>query len=110
MFTSEVIFESGNEIEEGGVVFGALVISCGDAPDVFDLAEEAFDQVAVFVENGIEATPRGGRGSARHDGLAPVAAMASESLVIGNKQNRTVSYWLTAATLTSAAMNDRYGV
>ena len=34
---------------------------------MFDLAEEAFDQVAFFVDGGIEAAPCGSGGSARDD-------------------------------------------
>jgi hypothetical protein len=36
---------------------------------VFDLAEEALDQVAILVDGGIEAAPFGGDGPARDDGL-----------------------------------------
>ena len=35
---------------------------------MFDFAEQAFDQIALFVELAIEASPCRGRGSARHDG------------------------------------------
>ncbi len=34
---------------------------------MFDLAEEAFDQIAVFIDRCIKASPIGGCGSARDD-------------------------------------------
>lgn len=52
-------FESGDEIEEAGVVSGELVVPGGDATEVFDLVEEAFDQVAIFVDHSVEAAPLG---------------------------------------------------
>lgn len=36
---------------------------------MLDLAKEAFDQIAVLVDYGIEAAPFGGCGSAWHDGF-----------------------------------------
>lgn len=66
---SEAAFDCGDEIEEAGVVSGELVVSGGDAPEVFDLVEEAFDQIAVFVERGVKASPLGGCGAAWDDGL-----------------------------------------
>ncbi len=44
-------------------------MSCGDASEVFDLAEEALDQVAILVDCCVKATPLGGCGSTRNDGL-----------------------------------------
>jgi hypothetical protein len=35
---------------------------------VFDLVEEAFDQIAIFVESGIEGSPLRGCGPARDNG------------------------------------------
>ena len=37
----------------------------GDAPEMFDAAEEALDEVALFVERGIEGAARGGAPAAR---------------------------------------------
>ena len=53
-------FESGYEEQEASVVAGEFVISGGDAAEVFDLAEEAFDEVAFPVERCIEGSARGG--------------------------------------------------
>ena len=36
---------------------------------MFDLAKEAFDQIAILVDDGIEAAPCGGCDPARDDGL-----------------------------------------
>jgi hypothetical protein len=36
---------------------------------VFDLTEEAFDQIAIFVNRCIKAAPCGSGGPARHDGF-----------------------------------------
>ena len=61
---SEATFECGNEVEEASIVSGEFVVSGCDASEVFDLVEEAFDQVTVFVDRGIEAAPFGGDGPA----------------------------------------------
>ena len=66
---SEATFECRDEIEEASIVSGEFVVARGDASEVFDLAEEAFDQVSVFVDRGIEAAPFGGDGPAWDDGL-----------------------------------------
>jgi len=42
------------------MVSGKFVMSCGYAMEMFDLAEEAFDQIAIFVDGGIKAAPCGG--------------------------------------------------
>lgn len=36
---------------------------------MFDLAEEALDQIAVFVDRGVEASPTCGCGASRNDGF-----------------------------------------
>ena len=66
---SEATFECRDEIEEASIVSGEFVVARCDASEVFDLAEEAFDQVSVFVDRGIEAAPFGGDGPAWDDGL-----------------------------------------
>lgn len=65
---SEAAFECGDEVEESGVVSGEFVVSGCDASEVLDLVEEAFDEISVFVERGVEASPFGGYGPARDDG------------------------------------------
>jgi hypothetical protein len=40
---------SAGEVEGGKEVAGAAVVACGDAPEVFELVEEAFDAVAQLV-------------------------------------------------------------
>jgi hypothetical protein len=44
----------GRELDEGEVVGGALFVSGGDRTVVFDLIEEAFDEVPVAIEEGAE--------------------------------------------------------
>lgn len=66
---STTTFECSDEVEEARAVSGEFVVSGGDAPEVLDLVEEAFDEIAVFVEGGIEASPLGCCGSARNDGF-----------------------------------------
>ena len=66
---SAATFECGDEIEEASIVSGELVVAGGDAAEVFDLAEEAFDQIAVLVDCGVEAAPLGGCDSTRNDGF-----------------------------------------
>ena len=41
---------NGSELEEGEVVFCKLVIPGGDAPTLFDLVEEPFDQVSGAIQ------------------------------------------------------------
>lgn len=36
---------------------------------MLDLTEEALDQIAVFIDDGVKAAPCGGSGSARNDGF-----------------------------------------
>ena len=50
-------FECCDEIEEASIVSGELVVSCGDAAEVFDLAKEALDQIAILVDRGIKCVP-----------------------------------------------------
>ena len=64
---SEAAFEGCHEVEEASVVSGELVVSGCDTFEVFDLVDEAFDQVAVFVDRGIETAPFGGDDSAWDD-------------------------------------------
>ncbi|GLJ00269.1 hypothetical protein Sbs19_40860 [Sphingobium sp. BS19] len=59
-------FGCGDEAEEASKVSGEFVVPCCDAPEVVDLAEAAFDQIAVLVDCGIEAAPFGGCRSARN--------------------------------------------
>ena len=65
-------FDGCDKIEEASIVSGKFVVLGCDASEVYDLAKEAFDQIAVFVDYGVEAAPCGGCGSARHDGLRAV--------------------------------------
>ncbi len=37
-------------------VCGELVVACGDAAEVFELVEEALDEIALAVEFGIDGT------------------------------------------------------
>ena len=48
-----------------------FVVSRGDTPEVLDASEEAFDQVAVFVEMAIEMALDESIGAGRDDGLGP---------------------------------------
>lgn len=68
---SEATFECRDEIEEASVVSCEFVVTCSDAAEVFDLAEEALNQVAVLVDCGVEATPTCGCGSTRNDRFRP---------------------------------------
>src|SRR3546814_11819464 len=58
----------GEEQGECFVVSGGLVKSGGDAAEVFEFVEEALEEVALFVEGGVEAAPCGGGRASRHDG------------------------------------------
>lgn len=58
-------FDSSDEIEEASAVSGEFVVTGCDVPVVFDLVEEAFDEISLFAEPGIEAAPLRGCGSAR---------------------------------------------
>lgn len=69
--------EDSDEIEEAGLGPGELVISNGDAREVFDLDEEASDQIAFFVDGSREAAPCSGGVSARDDRVRAAAVMAS---------------------------------
>lgn len=69
-------------VEKANIVSCKLVVPCCYPPEVFDLAKEALDQVSLFVDGVIEASPSGCCGAARHDGFGPVAAMASTRLVV----------------------------
>jgi hypothetical protein len=64
---SAATFESGDEIEEASIVSGEFVVARGDATEVFDLAEEAFDQIAILVDCGVKGAPTRGCGSAWND-------------------------------------------
>jgi hypothetical protein len=66
---SEAAFECCDEIQEASVISCEFIVSCVAAAEVFDLAEEALDQVAVLVDCGIEARPTGGCGSTRDNRL-----------------------------------------
>ena len=66
---SSATFECCDEIEEASIVSGELVVSCGDAAEVFDLAKEALDQIAILVDRGIKGAPLCCRGSAWDDGF-----------------------------------------
>src|SRR3546814_19055169 len=50
-------FDGCDEIEEASVVSGELVVPGCDASEVFDLVDEAFDEITFFVEMGVEAAP-----------------------------------------------------
>ena len=43
----------GARHEEASIVSGELVVSCGNAAEVFDLAKEALDQIAILVDRGM---------------------------------------------------------
>lgn len=49
---SSAPFDCNDEVEEARIVSDAFIVARGDAAEVFDLAEEAFDQVAIFVDCG----------------------------------------------------------
>lgn len=66
---SLAIFDSCDEIEEASVVSGEFVVTGCDAPEVFDLVEEAFDEITVFVEMRVEAAPLRGCSASRDDRL-----------------------------------------
>lgn len=51
----------GGELDHGEVVRGALFVARGDAPKMFDFVEKALDEVALFVEFGIEGRRRAPR-------------------------------------------------
>ncbi len=46
----------GGEFEHGEIVRGGLFVARGDTSEVFDLVEEALDEIALFVKLGIERT------------------------------------------------------
>ena len=46
---------NGRELDHGHVIRGQLVVAGGDPAEVFDLVEEALDEVARLVEMGAEA-------------------------------------------------------
>src|SRR3546814_18354347 len=54
---------------EASVVSGELVVPGCDASEVFDLVEEAFDEITFFVEMGVEAAPLRGCSAPRDDWL-----------------------------------------
>jgi hypothetical protein len=61
-------FEGCDDEQEASVISGELVVSGGDASEVFDFAEEALDEVAFLIEGGIEAAPLSGGFASRNDG------------------------------------------
>ena len=60
-------FACSDQVEEASVISGEFVVACGDRAEVFDLTEEALDQIALFVDRGIKAAPCRGCGAARDD-------------------------------------------
>ncbi len=46
---------NGRELDHGHVIGGELVVAGGDPAEVFDLVEEALDEVARLVEMGAKA-------------------------------------------------------
>lgn len=42
--------DAGYEMSHGEKVYGGFLVTSGNSPEVFDLAEETFDQMAFFVE------------------------------------------------------------
>lgn len=64
---SHATFESSDEIEEVGVVPGEFIVSGCDPSEMFDLVEEAFDQITVFIEGCVEGSPSCGNLSSRDD-------------------------------------------
>jgi hypothetical protein len=76
---SEHYCDSGEE-NEASIVGEELVISCRDAPELFQLVEEAFDEISLFVERLVVGERRtairfgrnDGFGSAFEDSLAQV--------------------------------------
>src|SRR3546814_11680317 len=70
-------FDGCDEIEEASVVSGELVVPGCDASEVFDLVEEAFDEITFFVEMGVEAAPLRGRSEERRVGKECVSTSRS---------------------------------
>lgn len=68
---SAATFEGSDEVEEAGIVSSELVVSRCDAAEVFDLVEEALDEVPLLVEDGIEAAPLCSCRSTRDDWAGP---------------------------------------
>ena len=54
-------------VEKTSVVSGKFVVTVCYAPEVFDLTKEAFDQIAVSMNDDVKAALCGGCGSARHN-------------------------------------------
>ena len=78
---------SGSEGDCREEVSGELVVACGDAAEVFELVEEALDEIALAIEFGIDGTldlavalgrdvrPRAVLGDDLEDGAGIVAAV-----------------------------------
>lgn len=84
-------FDGCDEIEEASVVSGELVVPGCDTSEVFDLVEEAFDEITFFVEMGVEAAPLRGCSAPRDDwfcaaggdgvhGALPVISLVRENM------------------------------
>lgn len=86
---------------------------------MFDLAEEALDQVAVLVDCGVEATPTSGCGSTRDDrfcsgcsdsvhGALTIVALVSQHMVC--RQPFEQPFDLRDVIALTAGQNEAHGI
>ena len=61
--------ESAGEVNEREEGLGEFVVARGDASELFDPCEEAFDQIAILIDVPIEGTRMESIGARRNHGL-----------------------------------------
>src|SRR3984957_16246214 len=96
-------YSDGGEFDEGEVVFVVLFVARRHGSEMFDLVEEAFDQVAEAIEVGAEGwdvhpvwhwldvAPRALTCEARPQGVAVVTAVGEEDLALAETGEHVVS-------------------